>query len=255
MIKMHPQPRNPAHQANSSPVIKIIVGLGNKGAKYQQQRHNIGFQLVDAIQQQGNFSNWTPMLNQSALVSKGEWLGGNWGSGAHLGDNHGHPKQSPNQLILLKPMTYMNLSGQAVQGFLTKERLPLPDILPHIMVLHDDIDLDFLRIKIKWGGGDGGHNGLRDLTARLGNGYGRVRIGVGHPHRQKGMDNGMGNGMAMGGRAPADSNQLSVSDYVLSDFTKTEQSAISQFIPKFLTNCQHLITGRLQQALIGLNRI
>lgn len=133
----------------------LIVGLGNPGSQYQHNRHNIGFMAVDEIIRRHNFSE--PRKNFQALVSEGV-LGGE-------------------KVLLMKPQTFMNLSGQAVQAAVAFYKIP-PD---HVIVFHDELDLLCGKIRTKFAGGAGGHNGLRSIDGHLGKDYWRVRLGIGHP--------------------------------------------------------------------------
>jgi peptidyl-tRNA hydrolase, PTH1 family len=133
----------------------LIAGLGNPGAEYARNRHNAGFMAVDTIHESYRFGPWRSRF-QGAL-SEGE-LGGR-------------------KTYLLKPMTYMNDSGQAIGPAMRFFKLPLTALV----VIHDEIDLAAAKLKVKTGGGDAGNNGARSITAALGPDYRRVRIGVGHP--------------------------------------------------------------------------
>ncbi len=135
--------------------MKLFVGLGNPGEKYRANRHNIGFMAVDRIAERNGFGPWRKKFQ--GLISEGS-LGGE-------------------RVTLLKPETYMNESGRAVgeaQRFL---KIPLSDIY----VFHDELDLAPGKVKVKTGGGNAGHNGLRSITAHIENDYKRVRLGIGHP--------------------------------------------------------------------------
>jgi PTH1 family peptidyl-tRNA hydrolase len=133
----------------------LFVGLGNPGAKYQSNRHNIGFMLVDEIARRHGFAPWRRRF-------QGETAEGTL---------------ERERVILLKPMTYMNDSGQAVQ-----EASSFFKLAPNqITVFHDEIELPPAKVRVKVGGGIAGHNGLRSVSAHIGNDYRRVRIGVGHP--------------------------------------------------------------------------
>jgi peptidyl-tRNA hydrolase, PTH1 family len=136
-------------------MMKLLVGLGNPGAKYQNNRHNIGFMAVDRIAADHGFGPWKKAFH--GLVAEGR-----------LGDE---------KVVLLKPETFMNLSGQSVQGALAYHKLPLADVI----VFHDELDLAPGKMRLKQGGGHAGHNGLRSIHGHLGEGYGRVRLGIGHP--------------------------------------------------------------------------
>jgi PTH1 family peptidyl-tRNA hydrolase len=133
----------------------LFVGLGNPGAKYAHNRHNIGFMLVDEIARRHGFAPWRRRF-------QGETAEGTL---------------ERERVILLKPMTYMNDSGQAVQ-----EASNFFKLAPNeITVFHDEIELPPAKVRVKVGGGIAGHNGLRSISAHVGNDYRRVRIGVGHP--------------------------------------------------------------------------
>lgn len=135
---------------------KLIVGLGNPGPKYQWTRHNAGFMVLD------RFSH----ANGISLAKKS--FSGLYGEGSRHGV----------RLLLLKPQTFMNLSGRSVAEALRFHKLSLSDLI----VIHDDLDIPFGRIKLKEGGGHGGHNGLRSLVQELGGaGFARVRVGIGRP--------------------------------------------------------------------------
>jgi len=133
----------------------LIAGLGNPGPDYARNRHNAGFMAVDVVHKSYRFSPWRGRF--SGLLSEGK-LGGR-------------------KTYLLKPMTYMNESGNSVGPAVRYFKLPLSALV----VMQDEIDLAAAKIRVKTGGGDAGHNGLRSITATLGPDYRRVRIGVGHP--------------------------------------------------------------------------
>ncbi|MEM9639226.1 MAG: aminoacyl-tRNA hydrolase [Pseudomonadota bacterium] len=135
--------------------MKLIVGLGNPGAKYARNRHNIGFMALDRIASDHGFPSWKGK-HQGSLSE------GRFGS---------------DRAVLLKPETFMNNSGQSVQAALRFYKLEPQDVV----VLHDEIDLAPGKVKHKSGGGHAGHNGLRSLHAHIGPDYARVRLGVGHP--------------------------------------------------------------------------
>src|ERR1041385_2341781 len=135
--------------------MKLFVGLGNPGEKYARHRHNVGFMALDGIAKAHDAGPWRRRFHgETAELS----LGGE-------------------RVVLLKPTTYMNDSGRSV-GEAHRFLKIAPD---DIYVFHDEIDLAPGKVKVKAGGGNAGHNGLRSLTAHIGNDYNRVRIGVGHP--------------------------------------------------------------------------
>jgi len=139
----------------------LIAGLGNIGAEYAETRHNIGFKVVEEL----------------AASLEGTWKNATLGSIAEV-------KHKGRTLILLKPNTYMNLSGKAVNYWLQKEKIPLENLL----VILDEIQLDLGTIRLRGKGTDGGHNGLKDIQAQLNTTeYARLRVGVGknfHPGQQ-----------------------------------------------------------------------
>jgi len=135
--------------------MKLFVGLGNPGAGYARHRHNVGFMAVDAIADAHGFSPWRAKFN--GLIAEG--------------------RLGAEKVLLLKPGTYMNLSGDAVRAALQFYKLEPADLV----VLHDELDLAPGRIRVKTGGGTAGHNGLRSIGAHVGPDFARVRIGIGHP--------------------------------------------------------------------------
>jgi peptidyl-tRNA hydrolase, PTH1 family len=135
--------------------MKLFVGLGNPGQDYASNRHTVGFMAVDAIAAAHGFSDWRKRFN--GLVAEGR-----------LGTE---------QVLLLKPQTFMNASGRAAG-----EAVRFYKLNPGgVVVFHDELDLAPGKIRVKTGGGVAGHNGLKSMTAHIGNDYARVRIGIGHP--------------------------------------------------------------------------
>ena len=135
--------------------MRLFVGLGNPGSRYAGNRHNIGFMAVDAIARASNAAPWRRRFQGQTAE-------------AVLG---------PEKVVLLKPETFMNESGRAVAEAMRFYRIALPDLV----VFHDELDLPPAKLRIKTGGGNAGHNGLRSITAHSGNEYRRVRLGIGHP--------------------------------------------------------------------------
>jgi len=133
----------------------LFVGLGNPGAKYARNRHNIGFMAVDEIARRHHFAPWRRRF-------QGETSEGTLES---------------ERVILLKPTTYMNESGRAVQEAASFFKLGVGDIT----VFQDELELPPCKLRLKVGGGIAGHNGLRSISAHIGNEYRRVRLGIGHP--------------------------------------------------------------------------
>ncbi|ABB33064.1 peptidyl-tRNA hydrolase [Geobacter metallireducens RCH3] len=142
---------------------RLIIGLGNPGPKYQWTRHNAGFMVLDHLSRVMGTS--VAKKSFSGLYGEGSWHG--------------------DRLLLLKPQTFMNLSGRSAAEALRFHKLTLSDLI----VIHDDLDIPFGRVKLKEGGGHGGHNGLRSLMQELGGGgFVRIRIGVGRPLRGDAAD-------------------------------------------------------------------
>ena len=135
--------------------MQLWVGLGNPGAKYALQRHNVGFMAADAIAEVHNFAPWQKKFR--SLIAEGR-----------IGSE---------RILLLKPQTFMNDSGDAVSQALRFYKLDLDALT----VFHDELDLAPMKVKVRAGGGLAGHNGLRSIDAHLGPDFRRVRIGIGHP--------------------------------------------------------------------------
>ncbi len=133
----------------------LFAGLGNPGGKYQNNRHNVGFMAADAIARRHDFSPWSKKFQ--GLVAEGT-IGGE-------------------KILLIKPKTFMNLSGQSVGEAMRFYKLQPGDVT----VFYDELDLLAGKVRVKVGGGAGGHNGIRSLDQHIGNPYRRVRIGIGHP--------------------------------------------------------------------------
>lgn len=173
---------------------KMIVGLGNPGADYSFNRHNIGFMVVDALAYSWRTSAWQKKFK--AHVATAETAG--------------------HTILLIKPSTYMNLSGEAVSEALRYYKLASEDVI----AIHDDIDLLPAQVRVKKGGGHGGHNGLRSLDAHIGKDYWRVRLGVGHPgHKDQ------------------------VSDYVLGNFGKADKLWLEPMIETMPEAMEKLLDG------------
>lgn len=161
--------------------MKLFVGLGNPGAKYAMNRHNVGFMAVDRIAGDHGFAPWRAKFQ--GAVSEGR-----------LGSE---------RVVLLKPMTFMNLSGQSVGEAMRFYKIEPADVT----VFHDELDIAPGKCRVKDGGGHAGHNGLRSLHQHIGDAYTRVRIGIGHPgHKDR------------------------VAAYVLSDFAKADQDWLDDLL-------------------------
>ncbi|WP_417835903.1 aminoacyl-tRNA hydrolase [Thalassospira tepidiphila] len=152
----------------------LVVGLGNPGSGYAANRHNIGFMAADELVRRYSFGPWRKKFQ--GQISEGELNG--------------------QKVLVLKPETFMNLSGQSVGEVLRFYKIPVEDVI----VLHDELDLPPGKLRVKRGGGHGGHNGLRSIDAHCGKEYRRVRLGIGHPGEKS-----------------------RVHGHVLGDFSKAEQ--------------------------------
>src|SRR2546430_13424522 len=131
--------------------MRLVVGLGNPGREYAHTRHNVGFMVIDELARRWKLGAWKTKLG-GEIAQQGE-------------------------LVVLKPQEYMNVSGQAVSRTAQFFKIPMPETI----VVHDEIDLPFGRLKVKLGGGHAGHNGLRSITESCGAEFIRVRCGVGKP--------------------------------------------------------------------------
>ena len=175
-------------------VMILFVGLGNPGPKYAGTRHNIGFWAVDRIADDHGFSPWRSKFQ--GVISEGR-----------LGSQ---------KVLLLKPETFMNLSGQSVGEAMRFYKLDPGDVT----VFHDELDLAPGKVKIKTGGGHAGHNGLRSTDAHIGPEFRRVRLGIGHPGRKD-----------------------MVSRYVLHDFAKTDQDWLEDLMRGISKGASDLAIG------------
>src|SRR4029079_12319505 len=135
--------------------MQLWVGLGNPGAKYSLHRHNVGFMATDILAEVHDFGPWSKKVR--SLIAEG--------------------RIGPNRILLLKPQTFMNDSGDAVQQALKFYKLDMDALT----VFHDELDLAPFKVKVRIGGGTAGHNGLRSINPSLGPDFRRVRFGIGHP--------------------------------------------------------------------------
>lgn len=175
----------------------LIVGLGNPGAQYVKTRHNVGFMAVDQLAEKFSFSPFKEKF--SGLIAEGKIAG--------------------EKVLILKPQTFMNLSGNSVvkAAFFYK-------IMPeNIIVIHDDIDLQPNQLKAKIGGGSGGHNGIKSIDSQITNNYNRIRIGVGYPRGAK----------------------AEVVNHVLSGFSREDQELVDKNIEIIADNIEVLISDGL----------
>ena len=174
--------------------MRLLVGLGNPGANHAGNRHNVGFMAVQEIAKRHGIGPWRRRFQ--GVAAEGSIAG--------------------ERTLLLLPGTYMNESGRAVAEAAHFYKLPLGDII----VFHDEIDLPPGKVRVKAGGGIAGHNGLRSITAHIGNDYRRVRIGVGHP-----------------------GDKDLVYAYVLNDFAKDERPWVEALVAILADNVAFLMRG------------
>lgn len=172
----------------------LLAGLGNPGSRYAGNRHNIGFMAVDRIVRQHAFGPWRRRFQA------------NWAEGRVGGA----------KVFCLKPQTFMNHSGRSLGEAVRFYKLP-PESL---VVLHDDLDLAPGKVRVKTGGGNGGHNGLRSIDAHIGPAYRRLRIGIGHP-----------------------GDKDLVQGYVLKDFAKSDQAWVERLLNALAEELPRLVTG------------
>lgn len=173
----------------------LLVGLGNPGTKYAGNRHNIGFMALEAIARRHNIAPWRRRFQGVAVE-------GTIGGG---------------KVLLLLPGTYMNESGRAVAEAAGFYKLSVNDVV----VFHDELELPPFKVRVKAGGGNAGHNGLRSISAHIGNDYRRVRLGIGHPGDKK-----------------------LVEHYVLADFAKSEWLGVETLCDVVADNVGLLIDGK-----------
>ena len=162
----------------------LIVGLGNPGDEYEGTRHNIGFACLDAFATKNEFDPWTNKTDFKAAITSKNF--------------------DQTRVILCKPQTFMNLSGEAVQAIAHFYKVPHGDII----AVYDELDVDFGQIRMRMGGGSAGHNGVKSVTKHIGEDYGRVRIGIG----------------------PKSPEQMDSADFVLQKFSKEQQADTPKLI-------------------------
>ena len=184
--------------------MRLLVGLGNPGAKHAHNRHNVGFMAVDEIARRHGFAPWRRRFQGEAAE----------GTLDH------------ERVILLRPSTFMNESGRSVKEALEYSGIDLADLV----VFHDEIELPPSKVRVKIGGSDAGHNGLRSISSHVGNDYKRVRLGVGHPRDW------------LGPRHP--SLKDVVHRHVLSDFAKDDRPWVEALLEAIADNAGLLATGR-----------
>lgn len=185
--------------------MKLFVGLGNPGEKYARHRHNVGFMAVERIAARHRFGPWKRKFQ--GLAADGEIAG--------------------EKVMLLKPDTYMNESGRAVGDATRFLKIGIEDVV----AFHDELDIAAGKIKVKAGGGNAGHNGLRSITQHVGNDFVRVRIGIGHPGAKE-----------------------LVHGYVLHDFSKADETWLGPLLDAIADAAQRLAGGDQARFLTDVAR-
>ncbi|MET9804864.1 aminoacyl-tRNA hydrolase [Streptomyces sp. NPDC006368] len=183
----------------------LIVGLGNPGPEYAGNRHNVGFMVADLLAERigGKFKR---AQKAQAQVVEGRI---------------GPPGPGNRRVILAKPMSYMNLSGGPVTALRDFYKVPTA----HVVAVHDELDIDFGMLRLKLGGGDNGHNGLKSMTRAVGPDYHRVRFGIGRPP-----------------------GRMQVADYVLKDFSSAERKELGYFVDRAADAAECLVIEGLERA-------
>jgi PTH1 family peptidyl-tRNA hydrolase len=182
----------------------LVVGLGNPGPQYAGNRHNVGFMVADLLAERmgGRFK---------AHRSRAEVCEGRIGT----------PGVSSRRVVLAKPMSFMNVSGGPVTALRDFYKAPVSQLV----VIHDELDIGYGALRLKRGGGDNGHNGLKSITKSLGPDYHRVRFGVGRPP-----------------------GRMAVADFVLRDFSSTERKELDYFVDRAADGVESLIAEGLERA-------
>ncbi|MFC8274341.1 aminoacyl-tRNA hydrolase [Streptomyces sp. NPDC057271] len=188
----------------------LIVGLGNPGPEYAANRHNVGFMVVDLLAERigGKFKR---AQKAQAQVVEGRM---------------GPPGPANRRVILAKPMSYMNLSGGPVTSLRDFYKVPTA----HIVAIHDELDIDYGVLRLKLGGGDNGHNGLKSMTKAMGADYHRVRFGIGRPP-----------------------GRMQVADFVLKDFSSSERKELDYFVDRAADSVECLVAEGLERAQSAYN--
>lgn len=197
--------------------MKLIIGLGNPGPQYETTRHNIGFLAIDRL-----VDRW-----RAAGPTK-----------KYLGELFQATFQGE-KLLLVKPQTFMNLSGKCVGPLFGFYQCSPEDLI----VIHDDLDLPPLSLRFKTGGGTGGHNGLKSIDECIGkekNKYHRIRIGIGHPSTNAAVEN---------------SSRMQVADYVLQQLNNQELKALDPLLDEVAEAAEDILHGKIQNAMNKFHRV
>ncbi|WP_239933755.1 aminoacyl-tRNA hydrolase [Streptomyces sp. CBG31] len=187
----------------------LVVGLGNPGPEYAANRHNVGFMVADLLASRagGKFK---------AHKSRAQVLEARIGA----------PGPGSRRIVLAKPQSYMNLSGGPVTALRDFYKVPTE----RIVAVHDELDIDYGALRLKLGGGDNGHNGLKSMTKSLGPDYHRVRFGIGRPP-----------------------GRMQVADFVLKDFSSTERKELDYFVDRAADAVETLVVAGLERAQSSYN--
>ncbi|MEU6391296.1 aminoacyl-tRNA hydrolase [Streptomyces sp. NPDC046939] len=188
----------------------LIAGLGNPGPEYAMNRHNVGFMVADLLAQRMG-AKFKRATKAQAQVVEGRI---------------GPPGPANRRVILAKPMSYMNVSGGPVTALRDFYKVPTE----RIVAVHDELDIDYGVLRLKLGGGDNGHNGLKSMTKAMGPDYHRVRFGIGRPP-----------------------GRMQVADFVLKDFSSTERKELDYFVDRAADAVEALITEGLERAQSSYN--
>ncbi|MFK4066121.1 aminoacyl-tRNA hydrolase [Streptomyces sp. NPDC029674] len=183
----------------------LIAGLGNPGPDYAMNRHNVGFMVADLLAHRMG-AKFKRAGKAQAQVVEGRI---------------GPPGPANRRVILVKPMSYMNVSGGPVTALRDFYKVPTE----HIVAVHDELDIDYGTLRLKLGGGDNGHNGLKSMTKAMGPDYHRVRFGIGRPP-----------------------GRMQVADFVLKDFSATERKELDYFVDRAADAAEALIIEGLERA-------
>ncbi len=182
----------------------LIVGLGNPGPDYAANRHNVGFMVVDLLAERMR-------AKFKAHKARAQVVEGRMGA----------PGPANRRVVLAKPLSYMNLSGGPVTALRDFYKVPTANIV----AIHDELDIDYGTLRVKLGGGDNGHNGLKSMTKSMGPDYHRVRFGIGRPP-----------------------GRMQVADFVLKDFSSTERKELAYFADRAADAVECLVTEGLERA-------
>ena len=183
----------------------LIAGLGNPGNRYRGTRHNIGFDVIDSMVDNN------PLFAKQKFKNCDVWRGNLFGK----------------KVLLVKPQTYMNLSGQAIGAICRYYRIDTKQVV----VIHDELDFDVGEVRLKNGGGAGGHNGLRSIIRDLDGDFARIRIGIGRPH-----------------------GKISGADFVLSRFDTSQEIAIDRAIEDSVKLIEEIIDSGVAKTLQRINK-